>query len=196
MTDRIETLLDEQRTFPPPSGFKAQAQVRDDSIYKKAKTDREAYWADWAKQLEWIRPWDRVLEWKPPHAKWFLGGKLNASVNCLDRHVQGGRGDKVALVWEGEPEPREVRKLTYRELHGLVCRFANVLKRLGVTRGDRVAIYMPMVPEVVVAMLACARIGAIHTVVFGGFSAESLGDRINDAQAKVLVTADAGYRRG
>ncbi len=137
-----------------------------------------------------------MLEWTPPHAKWFVGGKPNASVNCLDRHVRAGRGDRIALVWEGEPEPREVRKLTYRDLLGLVGQFANVLKRLGVGRGDRVAIYLPMVPEVAVAMLACARIGAIHTVVFGGFSAESLRDRINDAEAKVLVTADGGYRRG
>src|SRR6266566_2264355 len=151
--DRIETLLDEQRSFPPPEGFR-----------------------------------------KPPHAKWFLGGKLNASANCLDRHVTAGRGNKVALIWEGEPG--EVRRITYRELLGDVCRCANVLKSLGVQRGDRVAIYLPMVPEVAVAMLACARIGAPHTVVFGGFSAESLRDRITDAQAKVLVTADGGYRRG
>ncbi|HEX4560999.1 MAG TPA: acetate--CoA ligase [Gemmatimonadales bacterium] len=194
MTDRIETLLDEQRRFPPPSGFKAQAQVRDDSIYRKAKADREAYWADWAKQLEWIKPWNRVLEWTPPHAKWFLGGKLNASVNCLDRHVKGGKGDKVALLWEGEPG--EVRRLTYGDLLEDVCRCANALKSLGVRKGDRVAIYMPMVPEVAVAMLACARVGAVHTVVFGGFSSESLRDRINDAEAKVLITADGGYRRG
>ncbi|HZH41801.1 MAG TPA: acetate--CoA ligase [Gemmatimonadales bacterium] len=194
MTDRIETLLDEQRTFPPPSGFKAQAQVRDDSIYKKAKTDREAYWADWAKQLEWIKPWNRVLEWKPPHAKWFLGGKLNASVNCLDRHVRSGKKDKVALIWEGEPG--EVRRITYGDLLQDVCRCANALKALGVKKGDRVAIYMPMVPEVAVAMLACARLGAVHTVVFGGFSSESLRDRINDALAQVLITADGGYRRG
>jgi len=194
MTDRIETLLDEQRTFPPPSGFTAQAHVRDDSIYKKAKADREAYWADWAKQLEWIKPWNRVLEWTPPHAKWFLGGKLNASVNCLDRHVRGGKKDKVALLWEGEPG--EVRRITYGNLLQDVCRCANALKALGVKKGDRVAIYMPMVPEVAVAMLACARLGAVHTVVFGGFSAESLRDRINDALAKVLITADGGYRRG
>jgi acetyl-CoA synthetase len=194
MTDRIETLLDEQRTFPPPDGFRARARVRDESVYERARKDREAYWADWAKQLDWIKPWDRVLEWKPPHAKWFLGGKLNASVNCLDRHVKAGRGDRVALIWEGEPG--EVRRLTYAELLQQVGRFANVLKSLGVGRGDRVAIYLPMVPEVAVAMLACARIGAPHTVVFGGFSAESLRDRINDAEAKVLVTADGGYRRG
>jgi acetyl-CoA synthetase len=194
MTDRIETLLDEQRSFPPPDGFRARAHVRDESVYEHARKDREAYWADWAKQLEWSKPWDRVLEWKPPHAKWFLGGKLNASVNCLDRHVKAGRGDRVALIWEGEPG--EVRRLTYAELLQQVGRFANVLKSLGVGRGDRVAIYLPMVPEVAVAMLACARIGAPHTVVFGGFSAESLRDRINDAEAKVLVTADGGYRRG
>jgi acetyl-CoA synthetase len=194
-TDRIETLLDEQRRFSPPEDFQAQAHVRDRTPYDRAKRDPEGYWADWAKQLDWIRPWDRVLEWKPPHAKWFLGGKLNASVNCLDRHVQAGRGSKVALIWEGEP-PGEVRRITYAELHADVNRFANVLKGLGVRKGDRVAIYLPMVPEVVVTMLACARIGAVHTVVFGGFSAESLRDRINDAGAKVLITADGGYRRG
>ncbi len=192
--DRIETLLDEQRSFPPPEGFRKQANVSDPKVYEQAKQDREGYWADWARQLEWIKPWNKVLEWKPPHAKWFLGGKLNASANCLDRHVTAGRGNKVALIWEGEPG--EVRRITYRELLGDVCRFANVLKSLDVKRGDRVAIYLPMVPEVAVAMLACARIGAPHTVVFGGFSADSLKDRINDNQAKVLITADGGYRRG
>ena len=194
MTDRIDTLLDEQRSFPPSAGFRAAAHVRDDTVYARARRDREAYWAEWAGQLEWSRPWQRVLEWRPPHAKWFVGGRLNASVNCLDRHVRAGRGEKPALIWEGEPG--EVRRITYRELHADVNRFGNVLKGLGVRRGDRVAIYMPMVPEVVVAMLACARIGAVHTVVFGGFSAESLRDRINDAQASVLITADGGYRRG
>ena len=194
-TDRIETLLDEQRRFPSPDAFTAQAHVRDNSAYDRARRDPEGYWADWAKQLEWSRPWDRVLEWKPPHAKWFLGGKLNASVNCLDRHVRAGRSGRVALIWEGEP-PGEVRRITYGELHAEVNKFANVLKGLGVKRGDRVAIYLPMVPEVAVAMLACARIGAVHTVVFGGFSAESLRDRINDAGAKILITADGGYRRG
>ena len=194
-TDRIETLLDEQRRFPPPDTFTPQAHVRDITPYARARRDPEGYWADWAKQLEWSRPWDRVLEWKPPHAKWFLGGKLNASVNCLDRHVRAGKSGRVALIWEGEP-PGEVRRITYGELHADVNKFANVLKGLGVKRGDRVAIYLPMVPEVAVAMLACARIGAVHTVVFGGFSAESLRDRINDAGAKVLITADGGYRRG
>jgi len=194
-TDRIETLLDEQRRFPPPAAFKAQAHVRDTSPHERARRDPEGYWADWARQLEWIEPWTRVLEWKPPHAKWFLGGKLNASVNCLDRHVRAGRGGRVALIWEGEPEG-QTRHITYDELHQDVNKFGNVLKGLGVRKGDRVAIYLPMIPEVAVAMLACARIGAVHTVVFGGFSAESLRDRINDAGAKVLITADGGYRRG
>jgi len=194
-TERIETLLDEQRRFPPPASFAAQAHVRDTTPHERARQDPEGYWADWAKQLEWSRPWDRVLEWKPPHAKWFLGGKLNASVNCLDRHVRAGKSGRVALIWEGEPAG-DVRRITYGELHADVNKFANVLKGLGVKRGDRVAIYLPMVPEVAVAMLACARIGAVHTVVFGGFSAESLRDRINDAGAKILITADGGYRRG
>ncbi|HTI04151.1 MAG TPA: acetate--CoA ligase [Gemmatimonadales bacterium] len=194
-TDRIETLLDEQRRFPPPDGFTAHAHVHDSTPYDRARRDPEGYWADWAKQLEWSQPWTQVLDWKPPKAKWFLGGKINASVNCLDRHVRAGRGGRVALIWEGEP-PGEVRRITYGELHADVNKFANVLKSLGVKRGDRVAIYLPMVPEVAVAMLACARIGAVHTVVFGGFSAESLRDRINDAGAKVLITADGGYRRG
>ncbi len=193
-SDRIETLLDEQRSFAPPPAFQAAAHVRDETPYEQARRDREGYWAGWAKQLEWIRPWDRVLEWKPPHAKWFLGGKLNASANCLDRHVKAGRGSRPALIWEGEPG--ETRRLTYADLLAEVQKFANVLKGLGVKKGDRVAIYLPMVPEVAVAMLACARIGAVHTVVFGGFSAESLRDRINDAEAKVLITADGGYRRG
>jgi acetyl-CoA synthetase len=194
MSDRIDTLLDEQRSFPPPAGFRRDAHVKDRALHGRAAQDREGYWADWAKQLDWYRPWDRVLEWKPPHAKWFLGGRLNASVNCLDRHVKAGKGNRVALIWEGEPG--ETRRITYAELHADVCRFGNVLRSLGVARGDRVAIYLPMVPEVAVAMLACARIGAVHTVVFGGFSAESLRDRIIDAAARVLVTADGGWRRG
>jgi acetyl-CoA synthetase len=193
-TERIDTLLDEQRSFPPPAAFAGEAHVRDRSAYERAARDREAYWADWAGQLEWARKWDRVLQWRPPHAQWFVGGKLNASVNCLDRHVRAGRGGRTAIIWEGEPG--ETRSLSYAELLAEVSRFANVLKGLGVARGDRVAIYMPMVPEAAVAMLACARIGAPHTVVFGGFSGEALRDRINDAEAKLLVTADGGYRRG
>jgi len=196
MTDamRLDTLLDESRRFPPSDAFRSQANCGDPAVYAEAARDPEAFWADWAKQLEWFRPWDRVLDWKPPHAKWFVGGQLNASVNCLDRHVRTWRRNKAALIWEGEPGDR--RTLTYRDLFREVNQFAGVLQRLGVRRGDRVAIYLPLIPEVVVAMLACARIGAAHSVVFGGFSAESLADRINDAGAVCLITADGGYRRG
>src|SRR2546428_7644790 len=158
-TDRIEPLLEEQRRFTPPDSFKAQAHVRDTGPYERARQDPEGYGADWEKQLEWSRPWDRVMEWKPPHAKWFLGGKLNASVNCLDRHVRAGKSGRVALIWEGEP-PGEVRRITYGELHADVNKFGNVLKGLGVKRGDRVAIYLPMVPEVAVALPACPRVRA------------------------------------
>ena len=192
--DRIETLLDEQRSFPPPEGFRKQAHVSDPKVYEQAKKDREGYWADWARQLDWIKPWHKVLEWKPPHAKWFLGGKLNASANCLDRHVQGPRRMKAALIWEGEPG--DSRVLTYWDLYREVNRFAAALRKGGVKKGDIVTIYMPMIPEVVVAILACARIGAPHSVVFAGFSPESLRDRINDAKSRVLITADGGYRRG
>ena len=163
-------------------------------MYARAAADPEAFWAGFARELEWIKPWTKVLEWNPPHAKWFVGGQLNISANCLDRHVRTARRNKAALIWEGEPGDR--RTLTYFDLHRQVCRFANVLKSLGVNKGDRVALYMPLIPELAIAMLACARIGAVHSVVFGGFSAESLRDRINDAQATVLVTADGGYRRG
>src|SRR5436309_2957577 len=187
MTERIDTLLKESRKFPPPKAFRDEAHVRSPQVYRQAARNRARFWADRAGELEWIKPWRKVLEWKPPHAKWFIGGKLNVSANCLDRHVRGAKRDKVALLWEGEPG--DTRRITYGELHTEVNRCANALKQLAVTRGDRVAIYMPMVPEVAVAMLACARIGAPHTVVFGGFSAESLRDRITDAQAKVLVTA-------
>jgi acetyl-CoA synthetase len=159
-----------------------------------AERDPERFWAEMAGALEWSRPWDKVLEWTPPHAKWFVGGKLNASVNCLDRHIRSARRNKAALIFEGEPGDR--RTLTYWDLYVEVNKFANVLRRMGVRRGDRVGIYLPLIPEVVVAMLACARIGAIHSVVFGGFSPESLRDRMNDAQAKLVITADGGYRRG
>jgi acetyl-CoA synthetase len=187
-------LLREDRAFPPPPKFRARAHARDERIYADAERDPEAFWAGFARELEWTHPWKQVLDWRPPHAKWFVGGKLNASVNCLDRHLRGPRRNKAAIIWEGEPGDR--RTLTYFDLHRDVCTFANVLKSLGVRKGDRVALYMPLVPELAVAMLACARIGAVHSVVFGGFSAESLRDRINDAQAKLLVTADGGYRRG
>jgi acetyl-CoA synthetase len=190
----IEALLLEKRRFKPPKEFAANANVRSASIYKKADADYQKFWAGFAKELDWAVPWKKVLDWKPPKAKWFLGGKLNASVNCVDRHANGPRRNKAALVWEGEPGDQ--RTITYRELLREVCKFANVLKRLGVAKGDRVTLYMPMIPELPIAMLACARIGAIHSVVFGGFSAESLRDRINDQGAKVLVTADGGWRRG
>jgi acetyl-CoA synthetase len=190
----LDSLLQEDRTFPPPPDFAARANARDPGVYARADADPEAYWAEWAERLDWSRRWDRVLEWEPPYAKWFVGGKLNASHNCLDRHVQAGRGGKTALLWEGEPGDR--RTFTYGDLHREVGRAANALRRLGVKKGDRVAIYLPMVPEAAIAMLACARIGAPHSVVFGGFSAESLRDRIRDAEARVLITADGGWRRG
>jgi acetyl-CoA synthetase len=168
--------------------------VRSKTIYSAGAKSRKRFWAEQARQLEWFTPWKKVLDWRPPHAKWFIGGKLNASVNCLDRHVRTATRNKVALLWEGEPGDR--RTITYWELYRVVNRFANALKSLGVRRGDRVAIYLPMIPEAAVAMLACARIGAPHSVVFGGFSANALRDRINDAKAKVLITADIGFRRG
>jgi acetyl-CoA synthetase len=187
-------LLREDRTFTPPDEFRARAHVRDETIYAEAERDPEAFWAGFARELEWSTPWTRVLDWQPPHARWFVGGKLNACVNCVDRHARGPRRNKAAIIWEGEPGDR--RTLTYFDLYREVSQFANVLKLLGIGRGDRVALYLPLIPELAIAMLACARIGAVHSVVFGGFSAESLRDRINDAQAKLLVTADGGYRRG
>jgi acetyl-CoA synthetase len=190
----IDDLLREDRTFPPPAGFRARAVVRDESLYAEAERDPEAFWATFAGELEWSRPWDKVLDWQPPHAKWFVGGTLNASVNCVDRHVRGPRRNKAALIWEGEPGDR--RTLTYNDLFREVSKFANVLKSLGVGKGDRVAIYLPLIPELAISMLACARIGAVHSVVFGGFSAESLRDRINDSACRVLITADGGHRRG
>jgi acetyl-CoA synthetase len=190
----IDVLLQENRKFEPPAEFRRQAHVSSTELYAEASNDHEAFWAKMAGELEWSKPWDRVMEWTPPHVKWFTGGKLNASVNCVDRHIRTARRNKAALVFEGEPGDR--RTLTYWDLYVEVNKFANVLKRLGVRRGDRVGIYMPLIPEVAVAMLACARIGAIHSVVFGGFSPDSLRDRMNDAQAKVVITTDGGYRRG
>jgi acetyl-CoA synthetase len=190
----IDALLKEDRRFPPAPDWKRRAVVSDPSVYERAAADPEAFWADFARELEWMRPWDEVLRWKSPNAQWFVGGKINASVNCLDRHVRTARRNKAAIIWEGEPGDR--RTLTYWDLLRDVSAFANVLKSLGVKKGDRVALYLPLIPELAIAMLACARIGAIHSVVFGGFSAESLRDRINDAQAVLLVTADGGYRRG
>ncbi|MEE8477425.1 MAG: acetate--CoA ligase [Gemmatimonadales bacterium] len=193
MANQIDTLLDETRRFPPTKEFAAQANATE-ATYRAAAKDREAFWATEAGRLDWIEPWHTVLEWNLPHAKWFVGGKLNVSSNCLDRHVSGGRADKAAIIWEGEPG--DTRTLSYAELSQEVNRCANALRGLGVGKGDRVAIYLPMIPEAAVALLACARIGAVHSVVFGGFSAESLRDRINDAEAVAVITADGGYRRG
>jgi acetyl-CoA synthetase len=191
----IEDFFVEDRTFPPPDGFKRDALVTGAEIYDEANADWQGFWAKQAAELvTWFDEWHTVLDWQLPFAKWFVGGKLNVSYNCLDRHVEAGRGDRVAYHWEGEPG--DTRTITYAALLDEVQRFANVLKGLGVERGDRVAIYMPMVPELPVAMLACARIGAAHSVVFGGFSADSLADRINDAECKALITADGGFRRG
>ncbi|MFL5614159.1 MAG: acetate--CoA ligase [Gemmatimonadaceae bacterium] len=190
----IDVLLQENRKFAPSDEFRREALVSDASIYDSAAKNPEAYWAKEAESLHWFSKWSKVLEWEPPRAKWFTGGKINISYNCIDRHIETPRRNKAALIWEGEPGDR--RTLTYWDLYVEVQKFANVLTKLGVRRGDRVAIYMPLVPEAAIAMLSCTRIGAIHSVVFGGFSPESLRDRINDAKAKVLITADGGYRRG
>ena len=191
----IDALQWENRTFPPSDAFKKHALVVDTTMYDDGAQDYEAFWATQAEDLlDWSKPWDTICEWELPYAKWFTGGQLNVSHNCVDRHVLAGKGDRVAIYWEGEPG--DSRVITYAELLADVQKFANVLKGLGVERGDRVNIYLPMIPEAAVAMLACARIGAAHSVVFGGFSSQSLSDRINDAAAKVLITADGGYRRG
>jgi acetyl-CoA synthetase len=189
----IEALLQERRVFEPSREFSTQANLNDASVYERAEKDPDAWWSAEADNLEWFERWKTVVEWDPPHHKWFVGGKINAAYNCLDRHLEA-RGDQVAYHWIGEPGDK--RTVTYRQLHEEVSRLANALVRLGVKKGDRVAIYLPMIPELPAAMLACARIGAAHSVVFGGFSAESLRDRINDAECKVLITADGGYRRG
>jgi acetyl-CoA synthetase len=190
----IAALQADGQVFEPTAGWQASATANDPGVYERAAKDPEAFWAGFASELEWMRPWDTVLDWQPPHARWFVGGQLNASVNCLDRHVRTSRRNTAALIWEGEPGDR--RTLTYWDLYRQVCQCANVLKSLGVRKGDRVAIYLPLIPELAITMLACARIGAVHSVVFAGFSAEALRDRINDAQASLLITADGGYRRG
>ena len=191
---RIEALLQEDRSFPPSDEFRNQANIADPKVYEEALRDPEAFWAKFAEELDWIKKWDKVLDWNPPHAKWFVGGKLNVSYNCIDRHLKTARRNKAAIIWEGEPGDRQV--YTYQDLYREVCKFANGLKSLGVKKGDRVTIYLPMVPELPIAMLACARIGAPHSVIFGGFSADSIRDRIEDSQSKVMITADGGYRRG
>ncbi len=194
----IESVLHEDRVFPPPADFAANAHIKSfeeyERLYAEAAADVPAFWAKQAESLDWFRKWDTVLEWNEPFAKWFVGGKINISYNCLDRHLTTETANKIAFVWEGEPG--EQRTLTYRQLHAQVCRFTNVLKDLGVETGDRVALYMPLVPELAIAMLACARLGAPHTVIFGGFSADAIRDRVNDCRCKVIVTADGGYRRG
>lgn len=190
----IEALYDEDRTFPPPPEFVEAANLSDASFYERANADPEAFWAEQADSLSWYKRWDTVLDWDPPFATWFAGGQLNVAYNCVDRHVEAGKGDKVAFHWEGEPG--DTKSITYSELLLEVSRTANALKELGVHKGDRVAIYMPMILELPIALLACARIGAPHTVVFGGFSAEALRDRVNDATCKLVITADGGYRRG
>ena len=188
----IHTFLRETRLFPPPPGFSDQAHIKSldeyRNLYSRSINDPEGFWAEQAVSLTWQEKWHTVLDWKAPFAEWFVGGKINLSENCLDRHAATWRRNKAAIIWEGEPG--ETRVLTYGQLLREVCKFSNVLKSLGVTKGDRVGIYLPMIPEAAVAMLACARIGAVHSVVFGGFSAEAVSDRMNDAEAKVIVTAD------
>ena len=196
--DTIESILHEKRLFPPTAEFSEKAHVKSleeyRALYEKAKADPEAFWAELATQeLHWFQNWDTVLDWQPPVAKWFVNGKINISYNCLDRHLTTWRKNKAALIWEGEPG--DSRTLTYAQLHREVCQMANVIKDLGVQKGDRVGIYMPMIPEAAIAMLACARIGAVHSVVFGGFSAEALRDRLNDGEAKLVITADGGFRK-
>ncbi len=192
--ESFEALLQENRTFSASDDFKKKAAIKDPGIYQTAANDRLKFWESFANDLHWFQPWDATLEWNKPFAKWFVNGKTNMSYNCLDRHLQGSRATKTAILWEGEPG--DVRKITYEELHRDVCRFANGLKSLGIVKGDRVTLYMPMVPELAVAMLACARIGAPHSVVFGGFSPDSLRDRINDCESKLVITSDGGWRRG
>jgi acetyl-CoA synthetase len=194
----IESILNEYRVFPPPAGFAENAHIGSfdeyERLYEEAAADPEAFWAKQAESLDWFRKWDTVLEWNAPHAKWFVGGKINVAHNCLDRHLSTWRKNKAAIIWEGETG--EIKTITYLQLAQEVSRFANVLKSLNVQTGDRVALYMPLVPALAVAMLACARIGATHTVIFGGFSADAIRDRVNDGGCKLIVTADGGYRRG
>jgi acetyl-CoA synthetase len=196
---KIDNVMQESRVFPPPAEFAAKAAIGSlqayEELYAEAKADPEKFWGDLArKELHWFQPFGKTLEWKAPFAKWFVGGQTNASYNCLDAHLETARRDKRALVWEGEPG--EQRTLTYQQLHAEVCKFANGLKSLGLQQGDVATIYMPMVPELAIAMLACARLGIVHSVVFGGFSAEAIADRNNDAKAKAVITADGGWRRG
>ncbi len=197
-SDSIESVLHENRKFPPPESFSAEAHIKSEAEYQemwdRAKDDPAGFWGEMAENLDWFEKWDKVLDGDMPDTKWFTGGKINAAYNCIDRHLKTWRKNKAAIIWEGEPG--DTRVLTYQDLHREVCKFANVLKQLGVGQGDRVTLYMPMIPELAIAMLACARIGATHSIIFGGFSADAVADRNNDAQAKLVVTADAGWRRG
>ncbi len=194
MSDTIETFLEESRVFEPSAEFKAAANASDPNIYEKAEADPEGWWVSWAETLDWSQKWHTVLEWNQPFAKWFVGGKLNACYNCVDRHVVSGKGDKIALIGEGEPG--DVRNFTYSQVKDRVSQIANGLKAIGIGKGDIVAVYMPMGPELAMTMLACARIGAPHTVIFGGFTAESIADRANNCGAKAIVTSDGTWRRG
>jgi acetyl-CoA synthetase len=197
-TTNITSVLKETRVFPPSAEFAAKAIIPSmaeyERLWKWGKDDPEGFWAKQAEDLHWFRKWDKTLQWNEPFAQWFVGGKINASFNCLDRHLNGPRANKAAIIWEGEPG--DVRVLRYQDLHRETCKFANALKKIGIVAGDRVTIYMPMIPEAVIAMLACARIGATHSVVFGGFSSEAVADRNNDAKSKLVITADGGWRRG
>ena len=198
MSNAITSVLHETRKFPPPAEFTAAAHISSDEQYERmwnqAKDDPAAFWGETAKNLDWFQPFTKVLEGDMPETKWFVGGKLNVSYNCLDRHLTSWRKNKAAIIWEGEPG--DSRTLTYQELHREVCKFSNVLKKLGVVAGDRVTLYMPMIPELAIAMLACSRIGATHSIIFGGFSSDAVADRNNDAQTKLMITADGGWRRG
>src|SRR5579864_9334628 len=202
----IESSLQEQRVFPPPQEFSRRAHLKSrdeyDRLYRESIEQPEQFWGRMAGEIHWFKKWDQVLDWKPPYARWFVGGKLNASYACLDAQIERGLGDKAAILWEGEPESGRpgsggsVHRLSYRQLRDDVCRLANGLKKLGVKKGDRVTIYMPMVPEAAVAVLACARIGAPHSVIFGGFSSQAIADRVEDAKSNIIITADGGFRRG
>lgn len=194
MVESVDSLMEERRIFPIPAAFQAKANVHDASLYSLAEEDPEKFWGECAQELDWIKPWSQVYEWTPPYARWFLGGKLNVSFNCLDRHLDSSTKNQAALIWEGERG--EMRTLTYQQLHREVCKLANGLKELGVKKGDRVAIYLPLIPEAIIAMQACTRIGAVHTVVFGGFSSHALKERILDCEAKLLITADGSFRKG
>ncbi|HLJ79499.1 MAG TPA: AMP-binding protein, partial [Acidobacteriaceae bacterium] len=198
ISPNLESILRENRVFPPPEEFARKAHIQSlaqyEEMYRRSIEDPEVFWAGVARELHWFEPWQKVLEWNEPWAKWFVGGKFNLCYNCLDRHVENGRGEKTAILWEGEPG--EVRRLSYSQLLADVQRFASALRCLGIKKGDRVAVYMGMTPELAIAILACARIGAVHSVIFGGFAANAIVDRVNDAKCVAIITQDSSYRRG